>query len=100
MPGREQSARLSRIVGKRSPAGAGSVRAWRAGRRSPIAPLACSWVRNARFPVLDDLPLLVSEVVTNAVRHAGGPDGDALRVRIAALPGHVRVEVLDPQPRL
>ena len=36
--------------------------------------------------------------MTNAVRHAGGPDGDALRVRIAALPGHVRVEVLDPSP--
>jgi anti-sigma regulatory factor (Ser/Thr protein kinase) len=45
--------------------------------------------------VREDLLLLVTELVTNAVRHAGaGPDGTVgLTVRMA--PGHVHVEVAD-----
>jgi anti-sigma regulatory factor (Ser/Thr protein kinase) len=57
--------------------------------------------------VRDDLLLLVTELVTNAVRHAGvGPDG-SLRVELRRWPQRVRVEVVDPggpftrdQPRL
>jgi anti-sigma regulatory factor (Ser/Thr protein kinase) len=48
--------------------------------------------------LLEDLRLLVSEVVTNAVRHGHVADGEAVRVRIAEAPAHVRVEVLDPGP--
>jgi anti-sigma regulatory factor (Ser/Thr protein kinase) len=39
--------------------------------------------------------LLVSELVTNSVRHAGRPAGAPLRIRAAAVDGVVRVEVHD-----
>jgi signal transduction histidine kinase len=53
---------------------------------------------DGRLPgaVRDDVLLLVSELVTNAVRHAGvGPDG-SLRVELWLWPQLVRVEVVDP----
>jgi anti-sigma regulatory factor (Ser/Thr protein kinase) len=43
-----------------------------------------------------DLRLLVSEVVTNAVRHAGLREGDRIRLRVDVADRHVRVEVHDP----
>jgi anti-sigma regulatory factor (Ser/Thr protein kinase) len=42
-----------------------------------------------------DVRLLVSEIVTNAVRHAGLPHGDPIRLVIAAENGVLRVEVHD-----
>jgi anti-sigma regulatory factor (Ser/Thr protein kinase) len=48
--------------------------------------------------VLDDVRLLVSEVVTNSVRHAGLGPRDAVGVRVVAGPGRVRAEVVDPGP--
>jgi anti-sigma regulatory factor (Ser/Thr protein kinase) len=48
--------------------------------------------------VLDDLRLLVSEVVTNSVRHAGLGPQDAVGVRVVADPEHVRAEIVDPGP--
>lgn len=42
-----------------------------------------------------DARLLVSELVTNSLLHA---DRGAIRVRVAARPGGVRVEVRDPGP--
>lgn len=68
----------------------------------PIAPaLARAAVRSTAKdlpgPVVDDLSLLVTEVVSNAVRHgAHGPVDDVI-VRIVA-DDRVRVEVLDPGP--
>lgn len=45
--------------------------------------------------VLDDLVLVVSEVVTNCVRHAGlGPD-DVIALRVRVTPATVRLEVAD-----
>ena len=44
---------------------------------------------------LEDLRLLVSEVVTNAIRHGGG-DEAPVRLRILEDGDHVRVEVQDP----
>jgi len=41
----------------------------------------------------DDARLLVSELVTNSVRHAGQPAGAPVRIRAAAVDGVVRVEV-------
>jgi len=42
--------------------------------------------------------LLVSEVVTNSVRHAGlGPE-DKIELEVSAAPSTVRVEVADPGP--
>jgi anti-sigma regulatory factor (Ser/Thr protein kinase) len=43
----------------------------------------------------DDAGLLVSELVTNSVLHAGQPAGAPLHIRLAAHNGVVRVEVED-----
>ena len=45
---------------------------------------------------LDDLRLLVSELVTNSVRHAGLEQSQAIELKVALLPETVRVEVNDP----
>ena len=45
-----------------------------------------------------DLQLLVSEVVTNAVRHGGARQGEHVDFRIALLSDQVRLEVRDPGP--
>jgi anti-sigma regulatory factor (Ser/Thr protein kinase) len=44
---------------------------------------------------LDDLTILASEVVTNAVQHSGCPHGDPLHVRTTVLDGVLRMEVTD-----
>jgi anti-sigma regulatory factor (Ser/Thr protein kinase) len=55
--------------------------------------------------VLDDLRLLVSELVTNAIRYAGGPAGGDVRLDVSIDGRRVHVEVadpgagFDPQPR-
>jgi anti-sigma regulatory factor (Ser/Thr protein kinase) len=51
-----------------------------------------------REPLLDDLRLLVTELVTNSIRHAGvGPAGEiTIRVRVST--ASVLVEVLDGGP--
>lgn len=46
----------------------------------------------------NDLLILVTELVTNAVRHAGLGPRDAIELRLAARPGVVRAEVRDPGP--
>jgi anti-sigma regulatory factor (Ser/Thr protein kinase) len=68
----------------------------------PIAPaLARAGVRSATPDVPDrvvaDLELLVTEVVTNAVRHSGQRPTDEIVVRLSAN-DRVRVEVLDGGP--
>jgi anti-sigma regulatory factor (Ser/Thr protein kinase) len=45
---------------------------------------------------LYDVRVLVSELVTNAVRHGGADDGHPVRVRLAVDEERVRIEVLDP----
>jgi anti-sigma regulatory factor (Ser/Thr protein kinase) len=47
---------------------------------------------------LYDLQLLVSEVVTNAVRHGGARMGEQVDLRIALMADQVRLEVRDPGP--
>jgi serine phosphatase RsbU (regulator of sigma subunit)/anti-sigma regulatory factor (Ser/Thr protein kinase) len=47
---------------------------------------------------LYDLQLLVSEVVTNAVRHGGARTGEQVDFRIALMADQVRLEVRDPGP--
>ena len=46
--------------------------------------------------VLPDLQLLVSELVTNSVRHADLAPGQRIELRVQVAPGSVRVEVEDP----
>jgi anti-sigma regulatory factor (Ser/Thr protein kinase) len=48
--------------------------------------------------VLEDLRLLVSELVTNSVRHAHLRGRDRVDVRVEAEPDRVRAEVTDPGP--
>lgn len=47
---------------------------------------------------LFDLQLLVSEVVTNAVRHGGARHEERVDLRIAVMDDQVRLEVRDPGP--
>ena len=52
--------------------------------------------RVARTPsCMQDAGLLVSELVTNSVRHAGQPAGAPVHIRAAAVDGVVRFEVED-----
>jgi anti-sigma regulatory factor (Ser/Thr protein kinase) len=76
-------------------------------------PTAASAARNALMALdsrvdsqcLEDIRLLVSELVTNAVRHAGGPRGGEVALDVTVESSSVRVEVadpgtgFDPQPR-
>lgn len=76
-------------------------------------PTAASAARNALLAldarvdgrVLDDIRLLVSELVTNAVRHADSPHGGEVELDVTIESSRVRVEVadpgvgFDPQPR-
>ena len=48
--------------------------------------------------VLEDIRLLVSELVTNAVRHANAPTGGAVELDVTIDRSLVRVEVADPGP--
>jgi anti-sigma regulatory factor (Ser/Thr protein kinase) len=43
-----------------------------------------------------DLELLVSELVTNSVRHAGLPTSGPISMRVAIEAGYLRIEVSDP----
>ena len=74
--------------------------------RFPVRPEAAMMARNAiqdMLPsvspsVLSDAQLLTSELVSNAVRHAGlGPE-DAIGITIAIAPDRLHVGVLDDGP--
>lgn len=76
-------------------------------------PEAAAWARNALFPVesrvdddlMADVRLLVSELVTNSVRHSGTHPPDSVGLEVAVDRGTIRVEVRDggsgfePRPR-
>jgi anti-sigma regulatory factor (Ser/Thr protein kinase) len=49
---------------------------------------------------VEDILLVVSELVTNAVRHAGAGAGETIDLRVARSPGSIRIEVEDSQPAL
>ena len=48
--------------------------------------------------LVDDAALLVSEVVSNSVRHASLDAGDAIEVRVQGSRSKLRVDVMDPGP--
>jgi anti-sigma regulatory factor (Ser/Thr protein kinase) len=48
--------------------------------------------------VVDDAALLVSEIVSNSVRHAGLDATDAIEVRIRGSRSMLHVDVIDPGP--
>jgi anti-sigma regulatory factor (Ser/Thr protein kinase) len=47
---------------------------------------------------LDDVLLLVTELVTNAIRHAGVDEEGSVGLDVSVTPGVLRVEVSDPGP--
>jgi serine/threonine-protein kinase RsbW len=51
---------------------------------------------NPRAPLIGDAMLVVSELVTNAVRHSGCDATDHIELRAALLGSAVRIEVRDP----
>jgi anti-sigma regulatory factor (Ser/Thr protein kinase) len=48
--------------------------------------------------LVDDAVLLVSEVVSNSVRHASLGDTDSIEVRVRGSKSKLRVDVMDPGP--
>lgn len=48
--------------------------------------------------VLDNLRLMVSELVTNSIRHAGLPAEARIELKVQVGSGRIRVEVIDPGP--
>lgn len=67
----------------------------------PAEPASISRARDAivelelEAETLVNLRLLVSEVVTNAVRHTDADDDARVRLVVDSAPGHVRIEVHD-----
>jgi len=51
--------------------------------------------RPALEPRFDDVLLLVSELVTNSVRHS---DTESIEIRLSAANGQIRLEVIDDGP--
>jgi anti-sigma regulatory factor (Ser/Thr protein kinase) len=49
-------------------------------------------------PLVDDAALLVTEVVSNSVQHAGLGTSDAIEVRIRGSRSMLHVDVIDPGP--
>jgi anti-sigma regulatory factor (Ser/Thr protein kinase) len=72
----------------------------------PVAPASVARARDGldalrgaiKDGLLDDVRLLVSEIVTNSVRHAGLGPRDHVVVRVSALRDRIRAEVADPGP--
>ena len=48
--------------------------------------------------LVDDAVLLVSEIVSNSVRHASLDETDAIEVRVRGSRSKLRVDVMDPGP--
>jgi anti-sigma regulatory factor (Ser/Thr protein kinase) len=76
-------------------------------------PAAAAWARNALLPldarvepvVMEDVRLLVSELVTNSVRHAGAGPSDHVQLEVSLEDDTLHVQVadagdgFDPRPR-
>jgi anti-sigma regulatory factor (Ser/Thr protein kinase) len=54
--------------------------------------------RYVKPDVHEQIELLVSELVTNSVRHGGLDEGDWVEIRVTATNRTVRVRVVDPGP--
>jgi hypothetical protein len=74
----------------RLPAGTGAP----ADARRSLAPLRTT----VPDPIRERAELLMSEVVTNSVRHAALGPGDTIDVHVHGSPSMVRVDVVDPGP--
>jgi anti-sigma regulatory factor (Ser/Thr protein kinase) len=57
--------------------------------------LVDSLVDNVPAPILDEVRLITSELVTNSYKHAGNPPGHPIEVTLQLHSDRVRLEVLD-----
>jgi anti-sigma regulatory factor (Ser/Thr protein kinase) len=72
--------------------------------RLPAEPGSVSTAQHSVFPVasglppavVDDVRLLISELVTNAIRHGGLSREDWIELEVEVSPATVHVEVVDP----
>jgi anti-sigma regulatory factor (Ser/Thr protein kinase) len=87
----------------RPPAGGSAKRlrlAVAGGVRAPER--ARAWLHNGAswlpLEITASLQLLVSELVTNAVRHGGADPDQVIEIEVRAIDGGVGVEVTDPGP--
>jgi anti-sigma regulatory factor (Ser/Thr protein kinase) len=70
------------------------------------SPAAAAWARNALLPldkrveplVMEDVRLLVSELVTNSVRHGRSPESDHVRLDVTLKDDTLYVQVADGGP--
>lgn len=90
--------------GAESAVNAGEIGVREISARFDRGPTAVSAARHALMPLddrvdgalLDDIRLLVSELVTNSVRHADGAPGGVVGLAVKVDPARLRVEVSDP----
>jgi anti-sigma regulatory factor (Ser/Thr protein kinase) len=70
----------------------------RLGREAPSAVRTALRERGGHMPtdLRDDLLLLLTEVVTNSVRHSGASDGDRIEIELRERADAVHVVVTDP----
>ena len=66
------------------------------GPRSARAAIACALKDRLEDQPLTDVQLVVSELVTNSVRHAGSGHEYAITIDVLVLRDRVRVTVVDP----
>jgi len=85
------------MLGARSPAGLHLVMPARADSVGLAREAARAGI-SVPGPVLEDVTVVVSELVTNAVRHAGLSGEDTVRLDLIPLEDYVRVEVSDRGP--
>jgi anti-sigma regulatory factor (Ser/Thr protein kinase) len=69
-------------------------------RSGPQAPaearrLVDSLTDSVPAPVLDEVRLITSELVTNSYKHAGNPPGHPIEVTLQLRADHLRLEVID-----
>ena len=57
--------------------------------------LETTYAQTMERPLLDDVKLMASELVTNAVRHSGCAEGDPISLRATVLNGVLRVALGD-----
>jgi anti-sigma regulatory factor (Ser/Thr protein kinase) len=60
--------------------------------------LLSRFARGLTREVMDNLRLMVSELVTNSIRHAGLAHGTSIGLKVKVRAGRIRVEVADPGP--
>jgi anti-sigma regulatory factor (Ser/Thr protein kinase) len=99
--------------GKRAPPVGGSPTAGQISIQFEAGPSAAAWARNALVPLepgvdvdlMADVRLLVSELVTNSVRHSDAPPPATVELDVSLDTTTIRVEVCDggagfePRPR-